>query len=62
MVHALKTGEEHTIAFAEEAYALGTSAGYEFKTDTLRFTYSSMTTPDEVWDYDLVKRTACRSA
>jgi oligopeptidase B len=57
VVHALKTGEEHTIAFAEEAYALGTGAGYEFKTDTLRFTYSSMTTPDEVWDYDLVKRT-----
>jgi oligopeptidase B len=57
VVHELKTGEEHTIAFAEEAYALGTNAGYEFKTDTLRFTYSSMTTPDEIWDYDLVKRT-----
>ena len=29
------------------------SGGYEFDTDTLRFTYSSMTTPAEVWDYDL---------
>jgi len=57
VVHDLASGEEHAIAFDEEAYALGTSAGYEFKTDTLRFTYSSMTTPDEVWDYDLVKRT-----
>jgi oligopeptidase B len=30
--------------------------GYEFVTDLLRFTYSSMTTPSEVWDYDLATR------
>ena len=30
--------------------------GYEFDTDRLRFTYSSMTTPAEVWDYDLETR------
>jgi len=53
----LASGEEHTIAFAEEAYALGMSAGYEFATDVLRFNYSSMTTPAEVWDYDLAQRT-----
>ncbi len=53
----LAGGEEHAIAFPEEAYALGMSAGYEFATDTLRFTYSSMTTPTETWDYDLAKRT-----
>jgi protease II len=39
------TGEEHAIAFDEEAYSLGLSAGYEFDTTTMRFTYSSMTTP-----------------
>jgi oligopeptidase B len=44
---------EHTIAFDEEAYALSLLQGYEFATDTLRFSYSSMTTPSEVWDYDL---------
>jgi oligopeptidase B len=27
--------------------------GYEFATDMLRFSYSSMTTPWEIWDYDL---------
>src|SRR5262249_21727144 len=27
------------------------------ETDNLRFTYSSMTTPSEVWDYDMRKRT-----
>jgi oligopeptidase B len=53
----LASGDEHAIAFPEEAYSLGMSAGYEFATDTLRFTYSSMTTPAEVWDYDLARRT-----
>ena len=51
------TASEHTIAFDEEAYSLGFDAGYEFATDTLRFSYSSMTTPSEVWDYDLDART-----
>jgi len=55
-VRALASGEEHTIAFPEEAYSLGAAGGYEFKTDNLRFTYSSMTTPGEVWDYDLTTR------
>jgi oligopeptidase B len=53
----LSSGEEHAIAFAEEAYSLGISPGYEFATDMLRFTYSSMTTPAETWDYDLADRT-----
>jgi oligopeptidase B len=56
VVRRLESGEEHTIAFAEEAYSLGLEGGYEFATDTLRFTYSSMTTPAEVWDYDLATR------
>src|SRR5262245_45915807 len=33
-----RDGEEHAIAFAEEAYSLGISAGYEYQTTTLRFT------------------------
>ncbi len=48
---------EHTIAFDEEAYALDLLRGFEFETDTLRFSYSSMTTASEVWDYDLAART-----
>jgi oligopeptidase B len=47
---------EHAIAFDEEAYALGTSPGYEFDTPTLRFSYSSMTTPSQVFDYDMRTR------
>jgi oligopeptidase B len=57
VVRRLADGEEHAIAFDEEAYSLGFETGYEFETDTLRFDYSSMTTPAEVWDYDLARRT-----
>jgi len=56
IVRALADGAEHAIAFDEDAYALGMSDGYEFDTTTLRFTYSSMTTPAETFDYDLVTR------
>jgi oligopeptidase B len=49
-------GEEHAIAFPEEAYALGISPGFESDTTTLRYTYSSMTTPAQVFDYDMEKR------
>ncbi len=57
VVRRLADGEEHAIAFVEEAYSLGLDAGYEFATKTLRFSYSSMTTPSEIWDYDLAART-----
>jgi oligopeptidase B len=56
VIRALSTGDEHTIAFDEDAYALGTSGGYEFDTTRLRYSYSSMTTPSEVFDYDMVSR------
>ena len=56
VVRHIATEEEHVIAFPEEAYSLGASGGYEFETNTLRFYYSSMTTPSEVWDYDLKTR------
>ena len=52
----LGSGEEHAIAFPEDAYSLGGGGGYEFATNLLRFAYSSMTTPSEVWDYDLSTR------
>ena len=50
-------GAEHAIAFDEEAYGLGMSPGFEYDTKTLRFTYSSMTTPAQVYDYDMEART-----
>jgi oligopeptidase B len=56
VVQRLSSGERHSIAFPEEAYSLAINPGLEFATDVLRFTYSSMTTPSEVWDYDLATR------
>jgi oligopeptidase B len=56
VVRRIADGAEHPIAFAEEAYSLGMAGGYEFHTATLRFTYSSMTTPAETYDYDMATR------
>lgn len=49
-------GEEHPVAFDEEAYALSLAGAYEYDTTTLRFVYSSMTTPRQTWDYDMATR------
>ncbi len=57
VIRHLATGEEHAIAFGEEAYALGMVGGFEFDTTTLRFSYSSMTTPTQIYDYDMAART-----
>jgi len=54
----LSDGASHDIAFAgEEAYELGLVPGFAFDTPVLRFTYSSMATPQQVFDYDMRDRT-----
>jgi oligopeptidase B len=56
VIRQFDDGSEHAIAFDEDAYSLGVSAGYEYDTCQLRFTYSSMTTPAQVYDYDVTTR------
>ncbi len=56
VVTDLASGEAHEIAFDEEAYDLSLLPGYEFETATLRFVYSSMTTPNRTFDYDMANR------
>jgi oligopeptidase B len=56
VIRDLTTGEEHAIAFDEAAYSLDTMGSYEFDTTNLRLSYSSMTTPSEVYDYDMTTR------
>jgi oligopeptidase B len=56
VIHRFADGQEHSIEFDEEAYSLGLSSGYEFDTTMIRFTYSSMTTPSQVFDYDMETR------
>jgi oligopeptidase B len=56
VVRELADGSEHEIAMDEEAYSLGLVPGFEFASDTLRFTYSSPTTPQRTFDYDMRRR------
>ena len=53
VVRNLSSNKETSIAFEEAAYSLGVAAGYEFDTTSIRFNYSSPTTPSQVFDYDL---------
>ncbi len=54
IVRHLESGEEHAIKFADEAYSLGLEDRFAYDTNICRFTYSSMTTPWETYDYNLV--------
>ncbi|TPW26676.1 S9 family peptidase [Pararhizobium mangrovi] len=56
VVRARADGEEHAIAFDEEAYSLGLQGSMEYDTDIIRFSYSSPTTPTQVFDYDMRTR------
>ena len=55
-IRSLRNGAQHAIAFEEEAYALGFHGSMEFDTDTVRFSYSSMTTPSRIYDYNMSSR------
>lgn len=56
VIRRFSDGATHAIAFDEEAYSLSLGGSLEFDTDTIRFTYSSMTTPARVYDYDMETR------
>ena len=56
VIRDMHSGEEHSIAFDEKAYSLGFGEMREFETDILRFSYSSMTTPAQVFDYNMKTR------
>jgi oligopeptidase B len=48
----LNNKDQHKISFDEEAYNLSLDHGYEYETDTFRYSYSSPTTPKNIFDYD----------
>jgi len=50
------TFEDHYIQFDDPAYMAYTYANPEFNTDVLRYGYSSMTTPNTIYDYNMVSR------
>jgi len=45
--------EEHYLDFGEPAYTAYISTNAEFNTKTLRFGYTSLTTPNSTFDYDM---------
>ncbi len=50
------TKEEHYIDFGEPAYTAWSSVNPEFDSDILRFGYTSLTTPNSTFDYDMNSR------
>lgn len=48
-----KTGDEHYLNFGEAAYMAYVSTNREFDTELLRYEYTSMTTPNSTFDYNM---------
>ena len=49
-------GEEHYIDFGEPAYAANIGINAEYSSTKLRYNYTSLTTPNSVYDYDMVTK------
>jgi oligopeptidase B len=54
-VRPLTGGDEHAISFPETSYSAGFSTNAEFDTDLLRLRYTSMITPNSIFDYNLAR-------
>jgi len=50
------TGEDHYIDFGEEVYSSRISVNEVADTDVLRYTYTSLTTPSSIFDYNMRTR------
>jgi oligopeptidase B len=51
-----KDGGDYYINFEEPVYAAGVGANPEYNSKTLRYSYTSLTTPNSTFDYDLEKK------
>jgi len=51
-----KDGEEHSLDFGESAYLASISTNREFDTEVLRYSYTSLTTPNSIFDYNMRAR------
>ena len=52
-----KDGESHYIDFEEEVFSAYSSVNSEINSNTFRYGYSSMTTPNSTIEYNLIKKT-----
>ena len=56
VVRQLATNQEHEVTFQDAAYGVFLEENPEYATPLLRFTYSSLVTPQTVYDYDMSTR------
>ena len=49
----LRTNTDHIVKSPEPAYTYGRHANPDFNSNRLRFTYTSMTTPNTIYDYNM---------
>lgn len=52
-IRNLKDGEQHYLDFGEAAYTAYPSGNREYDSRTLRYAYTSLTTPPSTYDYDM---------
>jgi oligopeptidase B len=49
-------GKEHYVEFKEEAYTVGMGVNTDINSELLRFDYSSLTTPNSTYDYNMASK------
>ena len=57
-IHILSTpnNSSHYLQFEEPSYIANISGNPDYNTDIMRFNYTSLTTPNSVYDYDMVSK------
>lgn len=53
----IRTSATHYVIFPEKAYGVFLGGNPEYNTETIRFTYSSLVTPNSTFDYNMRTRT-----
>ena len=55
-IRKLADNKEHYLDFGEPAYAAYVGANPEYNSTTLRYIYTSLTTPNSMYDYNLTTK------
>lgn len=55
-IRDLKTNSDHYLPFGEPSYSANVGSNLEYNSTTLRYNYTSLTTPGSVYDYDMANR------
>ncbi|HAN78380.1 MAG TPA: oligopeptidase B [Bacteroidales bacterium] len=53
-----KTNEDYYVTFEEEVYTVGLDANYDMNSEILRFNYTSLTTPNSVFDFSFADKSS----